>query len=97
MGLDRLYKVPPTYLYDMNIIDIVTVIWTILRRTFQTLIGRISRLNKHPRGKDCPCPKHEYIREQVNIAKAISNNRREISPEHRQKYSGHPQIMSRSL
>jgi hypothetical protein len=40
---------------------------------------------KHPRGKDCPCPKHEYIREQINIAKTMSNNKREISPEHRQK------------
>ena len=40
---------------------------------------------KHPRGKDCPCPKHEYIREQINVAKAISNNNREITPDHRQK------------
>jgi hypothetical protein len=40
---------------------------------------------KHPQGKDCPCPKHEYIREQINIAKAISNNNKDISPDHRQK------------
>jgi len=40
---------------------------------------------RHPLGKDCPCPKHEYIREQINIAKAMSKNKREISPEHRQK------------
>ena len=24
---------------------------------------------KHPLGRDCPCPKHEYIREQISIAK----------------------------
>jgi hypothetical protein len=24
---------------------------------------------KHPGGKDCPCPKHEYIREQISVAK----------------------------
>ena len=40
---------------------------------------------KHPGGKDCPCPKHEYIREQINVAKSISENSQEVSPEHRQK------------
>ena len=40
---------------------------------------------KHPGGKDCPCPKHEYIREQINITKTISNSNREASPETRHK------------
>ena len=40
---------------------------------------------KHPGGKDCPCPKHEYIREQVNITKTISNNSRDVNPEARQR------------
>jgi len=40
---------------------------------------------KHPGGKDCPCPKHEYIREQINITKTISNSNRESSPETRHK------------
>jgi len=40
---------------------------------------------KHPSGKDCPCPKHEYIREQINIAKTISDTNREIHVEQRQK------------
>jgi hypothetical protein len=26
---------------------------------------------KHPGGKDCPCPKHEYIREQINVTKTL--------------------------
>jgi hypothetical protein len=30
---------------------------------------------KHPGGKDCPCPKHEYIREQISVAKNISANK----------------------
>ncbi len=30
---------------------------------------------KHPLGKDCPCPKHEYIREQINITKALSQDK----------------------
>ena len=30
---------------------------------------------KHPGGKDCPCPKHEYIREQINFAKQMNNER----------------------
>lgn len=34
---------------------------------------------KHPRGKNCPCPKHEYIREQINVAKAISETSRQSS------------------
>ena len=29
---------------------------------------------KHPKGKDCPCPKHEFIREQVNISKNLNNS-----------------------
>lgn len=27
---------------------------------------------KHPGGKDCPCPKHEYVREQINFASEMS-------------------------
>lgn len=27
---------------------------------------------KHPMGRDCPCPKHEYIREQINVAKNLN-------------------------
>jgi hypothetical protein len=40
---------------------------------------------KHPGGKDCPCPKHEYIREQINVAKTMSENNKETSAEFRQK------------
>lgn len=40
---------------------------------------------KHPGGKDCPCPKHEYIREQINVAKTMSESNKETSPEFRQK------------
>ena len=29
---------------------------------------------KHPGGKDCPCPKHEYIREQINFVKQSHRN-----------------------
>lgn len=32
---------------------------------------------KHPGGRDCPCPKHEYVREQINIAKAVSRSNKE--------------------
>ena len=40
---------------------------------------------KHPGGKDCPCPKHEYIREQINVTRTISNNNRNLAPESRSK------------
>ena len=40
---------------------------------------------KHPLGKDCPCPKHEYIREQINISKTISSNKWEASQEKKRK------------
>lgn len=40
---------------------------------------------RHPLGKDCPCPKHEYIREQINISKTISSNKWESSPEKKRK------------
>jgi len=38
---------------------------------------------KHPGGKNCPCPKHEYIREQINVSKTLSSNNRNAVPESR--------------
>jgi hypothetical protein len=29
---------------------------------------------KHPGGKNCPCPKHEYIREQINFTKQVNKS-----------------------
>jgi hypothetical protein len=40
---------------------------------------------KHPGGKDCPCPKHEYIREQINVAKSVSQSGKDVAPEFRQR------------
>jgi hypothetical protein len=28
---------------------------------------------KHPGGRNCPCPKHEYIREQINVARTVNH------------------------
>lgn len=48
---------------------------------------------KHPGGKDCPCPKHEYIREQINFAKTVNQSSKESArvtlkfcPEHYKVY-----------
>ena len=48
---------------------------------------------KHPGGKNCPCPKHEYIREQINYTKQINEVGSETSkvtlkfcPEHYKVY-----------
>ena len=27
---------------------------------------------KHPGGRNCPCPKHEYVREQVKFTKQVN-------------------------
>src|SRR5690242_1072495 len=40
---------------------------------------------KHPGGKNCPCPKHEYIREQIHVTKTISNNNHDVNPDARQR------------
>ena len=32
---------------------------------------------KHPGGKNCPCPKHEYIREQINFTKQVNQKGKE--------------------
>jgi hypothetical protein len=32
---------------------------------------------KHPGGRNCPCPKHEYIREQINVARTVSRTSRD--------------------
>ena len=32
---------------------------------------------KHPGGRNCPCPKHEYIREQIGVAKTVIDNTRD--------------------
>lgn len=31
----------------------------------------------HPGGKDCPCPKHEYLREQIQVAKQLNEKGKE--------------------
>ena len=31
---------------------------------------------KHPGGKNCPCPKHEYIREQIKFAKQVNDEKK---------------------
>ena len=48
---------------------------------------------KHPGGKNCPCPKHEYIREQIKYTKQVNESGSEASkvtlkfcPEHYQVY-----------
>ena len=47
---------------------------------------------KHPGGKNCPCPKHEYIREQINYTKQINESGKDskitlkFCPEHYQVY-----------
>ena len=48
---------------------------------------------KHPGGKNCPCPKHEYIREQINFTKQVNEKGTEASkvtlkfcPEHYKVY-----------
>ncbi|MBI1657375.1 MAG: hypothetical protein IS632_01180 [Thaumarchaeota archaeon] len=47
---------------------------------------------KHPGGKDCPCPKHEYIREQINYTKQMNNQHQQsqftlrFCPEHHDVY-----------
>jgi len=33
---------------------------------------------KHPGGRNCPCPKHEYIREQINVARTVSKTSKEV-------------------
>ena len=52
---------------------------------------------KHPLGKDCPCPKHEYIREQISVAKNLNSSSRDRGPQSRQKVSGYIEVLSRSL
>jgi len=48
---------------------------------------------KHPEGRNCPCPKHEYIREQINFAKQVNAKGKETTkvtlkfcPEHYKVY-----------
>lgn len=49
---------------------------------------------KHPGGKDCPCPKHEYIREQMSFANQVNKSGGEAQkitlrfcPDHYRVYS----------
>ena len=34
---------------------------------------------RHPGGKDCPCPKHEYVREQIRFAKQVNEKGKEAT------------------
>ena len=35
---------------------------------------------KHPGGKNCPCPKHEHVKEQVKYAKQANKTSKEYIP-----------------
>lgn len=47
---------------------------------------------KHPGGADCPCPKHEYIREQMNYTRKMRKERQDsqfklrFCPDHHRTY-----------
>ncbi len=48
---------------------------------------------KHPGGRNCPCPKHEYVREQINFTKQVNKKGNDTSrvtlkfcPEHYKVY-----------
>ena len=67
--------------------------WTILKKNIQDLIGKNTPAYKHPEGRNCPCPKHEYIREQINFTKQVNKKGNETSkvtlkfcPEHYKVY-----------
>lgn len=34
---------------------------------------------KHPGGKNCPCPRHEFIREQLNTVKIANKTSKEVN------------------
>ncbi len=48
---------------------------------------------KHPKGRNCPCPKHEYVREQIKFAKQVKKSGKDAArvtlkfcPEHYKVY-----------
>ena len=45
---------------------------------------------KHPGGRNCPCPKHEYIREQINFTK-------QVNEKGKRAIQSHTKVLSRSL
>ena len=47
--------------------------WTILSAIILDSTGKIFQ-HKHPGGKDCPCPKHEYVREQIKFTKNVHDS-----------------------
>ena len=48
--------------------------WTILSAIILDLTGKIFQHTTHPGGKDCPCPKHEYVREQIKFTKNVHDS-----------------------
>ena len=66
--------------------------WTILIKNFQILIGKIRLRISILVGKDCPCPKHEYVREQVKFTKQVNETGKDarvtlkFCPEHYNVY-----------
>jgi len=65
----------------------------ISKKNIQNLTGKNTPAYEHPRGKNCPCPKHEYIREQINFTKQVNAKGKEptritlkFCPEHYKVY-----------
>ena len=56
-----------------------TSLWMILKKSTQDFDWKNIPAYKHPGGKNCPCPKHEYIREQINFTKQVNEKGKEPS------------------
>lgn len=68
------------YMFIFDVMEIVLILMDDFEKEYPDFDWKNTPAYKHPNGKDCPCPKHEYIREQINISKTIAaNNKAETS------------------
>lgn len=73
-----------TYIF-IRLIFVQSVSMDDFEKNFPEFDWKNTPAYKHPGGKDCPCPKHEYVREQIKVAKTVSENNNDVAPEYRQK------------
>ena len=58
-------------------IERISIVWMTLKKNFQILIGKIHQHTNILVVRNCPCPKHEYIREQINFTKQVNEKGKE--------------------
>lgn len=89
LNLEIFWQILPSFISTSGLFNILDD----FEKEFPGFDWKNTPAYKHPGGRNCPCPKHEYIREQINFTKQVNQKGNEPSkvtlkfcPEHYKVY-----------